>query len=100
MIPCPKCGSTSIRRLYDSATGACENEYGCLARRCETRKKDDHKRFIGRRWTQCFASTGKRTTLFCELGEGHEGLHMHGTKEWSGKHSAQIAHVLKVLSTP
>jgi hypothetical protein len=94
---CPNCGSTSAQRLVQPDTDVCANVSGCDARRCRRRKEEDRKRFRGRRYVQCHATTGGRTTLFCELGEGHDGLHQHGTREWSGDYEAPIATALRAL---
>ena len=94
MKPCPHCGSTSPRRLHDPDTGVCKNEYGCLSRKCQRRKEEDRKRFKGKRWVQCPATTGHGTIHFCELGEGHEGLHQRDTKQWGGSYVHPIAAAL------
>jgi hypothetical protein len=35
--------------------------------------------------------------LFCTLGKEHGGLHLHGTREWSGDDEAPIATALRAL---
>jgi hypothetical protein len=58
------------------------NLKGCNERRCRERRRQDvvKKPFA----LQCRMTIGYSTVRFCELRTGHEGLHLHGTTEWSG----------------
>jgi hypothetical protein len=97
MPSCPTCGSKNPARLFNVDTGVCLNVPGCRARRCQRRKDDDNKRFKGTgvKRVQCHATTGELTVLFCELGEGHTGLHVNATREWGGNYEAPLAAVLR-----
>ncbi len=90
--PCPKCGSTGNRNLNPENL-LCLNVGGCEQRRCQRRKDEDRKSTVV--WRQCHGTSGQRTVLFCELGQGHQGLHLHGTKEWGGNYEAPIAQALR-----
>ena len=81
-VPCPRCGSASPRRKKGKG-GLCLNATGCGARICRRRAEEDRKRFKDKRWVQCFATRGKTSITFCELGDGHEGPHQRGTVLWS-----------------
>jgi len=94
--PCTRCGSMSPRRKQDDA-GLCLNTSGCEARRCRRRVEDDLKRFKGKRWVQCHATKGSTSISFCELGEGHEGLHQRGTVQWGGREQHPLAALIRAF---
>lgn len=96
MAACPQCGSSSPRRSADELTGVCANEKGCNERRCQRRIDEDDKRRSpnGQQRRQCTATTGDRSTRFCQMREGHKGNHVCGTREWSGNNTHPIAAIL------
>jgi hypothetical protein len=92
MSPCSHCGSTRSVLTQD---GACLSAEGCRARRVNVRKREDRKRGVTR---QCFATYGQGSIRFCELREGHEGLHVHGSREWGGDYSHPIAQAFREIA--
>jgi hypothetical protein len=100
MEPCPLCGSRGSRR-DPSDKGVCRNVKHCDERRCMRRRREDRKRFVGVRWKQCPATTTPRGTSirFCELGEGHKGKHLNGTREWGGDYSHPLGQAFHALRT-
>lgn len=94
MEACPKCGSSSPRRKQGKG-GLCLNVSGCEARACRRRAEEDRKRFKGKRWIQCFATRGRTSITFCELGQDHEGPHQRGTVQWSGDERHPLATLIR-----
>jgi hypothetical protein len=92
---------TEVCTICDSKTRlnadcTCINAKGCNERRCARRQAEDRLRTDTRE--QCYATTGSATsTRFCTLRTLHKGLHLHGTKEWSGDYEAPAAQRLRAL---
>ena len=93
--PCPNCGSTT-KRYFDPATGQCLRPEGCEARRCQRRLDEDKALHKDKPHTQCHATTGGRSILFCLLSQGHAGPHLHGTLEWGGRYEHPLAKALRL----
>lgn len=94
--PCPFCGSTSPRGTVPG-TDTCRDERGCLARRCERRKREDDERGLREGVKeQCHATRGRTSVKFCLLRVSHCGLHLNGTLEWSGDEEHPVAAALRL----
>lgn len=86
--PCPMCGSTSPRGIEGGA-GLCANVKGCNARRCARRQREDDQSAVR---DQCHATMrGVRSIRFCTLRQGHQGMHLNGTREWAGNRAHPFA---------
>lgn len=48
----------------------------------------------GRSYVSVRRRGGDRSIRFCTLLEGHDGLHLNGTKEWGGNERHPIAKIL------